>query len=98
MKHLIWIAILFAFAGTARADLWDNKGWVKLGEREVDGKYDHDKIEVGKYEGTFTKMTLVVEKGEIELLDLEVTFGNGDKWHPEVRHYFKEGSRTHVID
>ena len=60
------LAIAFGLSvagGVASAEPWDSKGWVKLGEREVNGKYDHDKIEVGRYEGTFTKLTLYVEKG-----------------------------------
>jgi len=90
-------AVLAAFAlGTAFA--WESKGWVKLGEQTVNGKIDHDTIRVGKYEGKFSKLTLVVEKSELELLSFNVTFGNGEKWAPEVKHYFKEGDRTRVID
>ena len=89
---------LVGFGGSARADGWDSKGWVKLGEREVNGKFDHDKIEVGKYDGKFTKLTLFVEKSEIELLDFEITFGNKERFHPEVKYFFKEGQRTRVID
>ena len=99
MKHLLLLAVLFVFAtGTAHAQAWDNHGWTKLGEREVNGKVDHDVIEVGKYDGKFNKVTLVVERGEIELIDFEVTFGNGERWHPEVKHYFKDGQRTRVLD
>jgi hypothetical protein len=99
MRHaLAALVLLFAFVGTARADRWDSHGWVKLGEREVNGKYDHDVIEVGRYEGKFTKLTMYVEQSEIELLDFEITFGNGERYHPPVKHYFREGQRTHVID
>src|SRR5437660_700324 len=99
LLSLIATVLMFGFLSTARADEgWDRKGWVKLGEREVNGKYDHDKIEVGKYEGKFTKLTLFVEKSEIELLDFEITFGNGERFHPEVKYFFKEGQRTRVID
>src|SRR3954465_10229367 len=95
---LISVLFLFGFVGGARADGWDRTGWVKLGEREVNGRVDHDRIEVGRYEGKFTKLTMYVERSEIELLDFEVTFGNGERWHPEVRFFFKEGARTRVID
>lgn len=84
--------------GVAKAEPWDSKGWVKLGEREVNGRVDHDKIDVGRYEGAFTKLTLYVEKSEMELLDFEITFGNGERFHPEVKHFFREGTRTRVID
>jgi hypothetical protein len=89
---------LVSLGGIARADRWDSKGWVKLGEREVNGKVDRDKIEVGRHEGKFTKLTLVVENSDLELLDFEVGFTNGQKFNPKVKHAFKEGARTRVID
>lgn len=98
------IALSFAFLaallfGGSRADAkgWDNKGWVKLGERSVDRKFDKDKIVVGSKD-RFTKITLVVEDSDLELLDLEVIFGDNEKFHPETKHVFREGSRTRVID
>ncbi len=91
--------LLLVLASPARADGWDKKGWVKLGERTVNGKFDHDKVDVGKYEGKFTKLTMYVEKSDLELNDFEVTFGNGEHWHPaEVKWFFKAGTRTRVID
>jgi len=90
--------LMLGWVGAARAERWDSTGWMKLGEREVNGRVDHDKIDVGRYEGKFSKLTLYVEKSDLELLDFEITFGDGQKFHPEVRHVFKEGSRTRVID
>lgn len=101
MKLSIMFAALVGLVvggGVARAERWDSKGWVKLGEREVNGRVDHDRIEVGARDGKFTKLTLYVENSDLELLDFEITFGNKEKFHPEVRHVFKEGSRTRVID
>ena len=92
------LVALVAGAGQARAERWDSKGWVKLGERTVNGKVDHDRIDVGRYEGKFSKLTLYVENSDLELLDFEITLGNNERFHPEVRHVFKEGSRTRVID
>jgi hypothetical protein len=87
-------------AGTtdAAADRWDSRGWVKLGERSVGGRVDRDRIDVGRHEGKFTKLTLVVEKSDLELLDFEITFANNTKFNPRVSHYFRESSRTRVID
>ncbi len=90
------LVVLATFALNAHA--WESKGWVKLGERTVNGKVDKDTISVGKYEGKFSKLTLVVEKSELELLEFNVTFGNGETWAPDVKHYFKEGDRTRVLD
>ena len=98
------ITTVFAFmlslflVGRANAAPWDSKGWVKLGERSVNGRVDRDSITVGEYKGKFTKLTLVVEQSELELLDFEITFGNGEKFNPKVTHYFRENTRTRVID
>jgi len=77
---------------------WDAKGWTKLGERTVDGRIDHDRIPVGRYEGRFSKLMLVVENSDLELIDFSVLFTRGGPWHPELQHYFKEGQRTRAID
>ena len=94
---LSFVILATVAAGTAHAN-WDNKGWVKLGEQTVNGRVDKDTIRVGRSEGTFSKLTLVVEKSELELLDFVVTFANGQTFHPEVKHYFRASSRTRVID
>jgi hypothetical protein len=99
MKALSILFTLLFMVGTARADVrWDSKGWHKLGDRDVDGRVDKDSITVGAYEGKFSKLTLVVDKSDLELLDFEIVFGNGEKHTPNVKHLFKEGSRTRVLD
>ncbi len=96
---IITAVILALCASTARADVaWDSKGWVKLGEREVTGKLDRDTITVGANDGTFSKLAVVVEQSDLELLDLEIVFGNGERHSPRLRHVFKEGSRSRVLD
>jgi hypothetical protein len=80
------------------APAWDPRGWTLLGERTVDGRYDHDRIDVARYEGKFTKLMLVVENSDLELIDLSIQFERGAPWHPPVSHYFKEGQRTRAID
>jgi len=98
--------IVAATAGAAVAQprpmppqpVWDSRGWVQLGERTVNGRYDHDRIEVGRYEGKFTKLTMVVENSDLELLDFKITFGDRTEYHPKLSHVFREGQRTRVID
>ena len=101
MKLSIMFAALVGLVvggGVARAERWDSKGWVKLGEREVNGRVDHDRIEVGRREGKFEKLTVVVLDSDLEMIDFEIKFGKGAPWHPELKHFFKEGQRTRVID
>lgn len=101
MKTLVTaMIVLLGLIGVrpARADGWDSRGWVKLGERTVNGRVDRDTIEVGRYDGKFTKLTMYVERSDLELLEFEVVFGNGERFTPESHTFFREGTRTRVID
>jgi hypothetical protein len=77
---------------------WDSSGWTLLGEQTVQGRVDRDRINVGRYEGRFSKLTLVVHDSDLELLDFKVTFADRTSWEPRLAHYFREGQRTRVID
>ncbi len=74
------------------------QGWQLLGEQTVKGKRDRDTITVGRYEGKFDQLQLNVLDSDIELKDMTVYFGNGEKWSPGVKHSFKEGQRSRAID
>jgi len=97
--------------GKARVQLWakpdvaapspapvDTAGWAELGHAVVEGKHDKDVIEVGKREGKFVKIMILVEDSDLELFDLVVEFGNGQKFAPETRYTFDQGSRSRAID
>jgi hypothetical protein len=77
----------------------DNKeGWVRLGERSVDGAHDRDVIPVGGREGTFRKIMIAVERNPIELHHVVVTFRDGSQFAPETRLVFGANTRSSVID
>jgi hypothetical protein len=98
MLTAVTVVALVAGFGAARAERWDSHGWVMLGEREVNGRVDHDRIEVGRKEGKFSKLTIYVLDSDLEMIDFEIKFANGAPWHPELKHIFREGERTHMID
>jgi hypothetical protein len=77
---------------------WDSRGWTMLGEQTVNGGRDRDRIQVGRDEGRFTRLTMVVLDSDLELVELEIKFGKGPPFRPAVSHYFRENSRTRVID
>lgn len=76
----------------------DTTGWSLVGEQTVQGKRDRDVITVGKYEGKFDQLQLVVLDSDIDLKDMTVLFANGEKWSPALKHSFREGQRSRVID
>ena len=73
-------------------------GAVPLGERTVNWRADHDAIGVGAYEGTFRSLYFVVEKNSIELFNVTVVYGNGERERFDTRLVFNEGSRSRVLD
>lgn len=77
---------------------WDRRGWQMLGERQIDGRVDADRIDVGRYEGKFTKLQIVVLDSDLELIDFAVKFARGPEWRPRMSHYFREGQRTRALD
>jgi hypothetical protein len=62
----------------------------------VSFQVDRDAIEVGREEGR--KLRVVVQGGPIELYDMKVHFGDGWVFDPQLRHVFREGSTSRVID
>ncbi len=94
------IAVAAPLARAQPGPAWDSRGWVLLGETTVHGhgKMERDSIAVGRQEGKFSKLTIVVENSDLELVDFTVKFGRGEPWRPGVSHHFQEGQRTRVIE
>ncbi len=81
------------------APAFDATGWTLLGTQEVAGRRDRDTIMVGRQEGRFDKLTIVVTDSDVDLKDLTVYFANGQKWSPGgLRHTFREGQRSRAVD
>ncbi len=80
------------------AQLDARSAWDKLGERWVDGRVDRDAIHVGRGDGRFARIQLVVEHSALELYDVVVVFGDGSQFSPQTRLVFGPGSTSRVID
>lgn len=76
----------------------DDKGWELLGMRIVDWGGDHDTIEVTGSEGRFRQIKLDVERGNVDMFDIKITFGDGETHSPATRLEFREGSMSRTID
>jgi len=72
--------------------------WDKLGERWVHGRADRDVIHVGRKEGRFSRIQIVVEHSALEMRDVLIVFGDGSTYSPPTRLVFEPGSTTRVID
>jgi hypothetical protein len=57
-----------------------------------------DVVEVGAREGQFRAIRFEVRQADVEVLDLQVVYGNGQREDIRVRQMFKAGSSSRVID
>jgi len=94
---LCLIALVFSLSSfTFSVD--KSKPLVKLGSKKVSFLIDKDVIHVGAKRGTFKKIQLKVTGGNLNMHKVLVEYGNGEKDVINVRHTFKKGSLSKVID
>lgn len=97
-RLLVCMMVVAASPAFAQKGGFDATGWTLLGSQNVKGKHDHDTIAVGKNEGRFDELQMVVTDADIKLKQLTVVFANGQRWSPKLSHVFKEGQRSRAID
>jgi hypothetical protein len=76
----------------------DMTGWRLMGDAWVTGQFEREIIRVGKYEGRVARVMLVVTDSNLEVRDVMIQFGNGQRWSPGLRNSFGDGSRSRAID
>jgi hypothetical protein len=72
--------------------------WELLGRKDVSFLVERDTIDVGRAEGRFHVLRIVVDGAPVEIRDIRVTFGDGSSFHPETRLNFAAGSESRTID
>ncbi len=72
--------------------------WVKLGSRKVNFGLDRDVIRAGAKDGGFRKLKLQVTGGALSMHRMVVEYGNGTTDNIPLKHNFRRGQGTRVID
>lgn len=72
--------------------------WVQLGCQQVGFRTDRDVVRVGRREGRFSAIRLVVRDNAVEMLDLKVIYANGEPDDIPVRSIIRPGDRTRPLD
>jgi len=72
--------------------------WENLGCRDVGFFVDRDVITVGRDEGAYSAIKLRVRGNRIEMLDLKVYYGNGQRDDIPVRAIIPDGGETRPLD
>ena len=100
MKALSVLGLLlcaFLFIGISEAA--QRRGqWQLLGEQEVDFKNDRDRIDVKRASGPYRDLRIEVRDAPIEINEMIITFGDGEKFRPKIKARFREGRGSHVIN
>jgi hypothetical protein len=76
----------------------EHAGWEKLGERDINGAVDHERVVVGRADGKFRMIMVEVKREPVELYDLSVTFGDDQHWEPGTRLVFDANTRSREIE
>lgn len=97
-------ALLLIFSLCVVANAQGNRRWERqqrweyLGEANVDGRNDHDRISVGRSDGRFREIQLRVQRGPIEFHRVVLHYANGGDDEVPVREHIRAGSQTRPID
>ncbi|HVO93541.1 MAG TPA: hypothetical protein VMT22_11905 [Terriglobales bacterium] len=92
------LSFLVAACATTGSRYDGGRGWELLGQREADLRVEHDRIEVGRREGSFREIRLAVRGAPVEIYNVVVTFGDGKTFSPNLRLRFDENSASRDID
>ena len=96
-RIVLFLACLAGFASTlslhARGQVWDF-----LGDTQIDGTKDHDRIQVTRRNGVFHTIQLRVSGDAIFLDRVVVHFGDGTSEQLAVRGRIWPEGRNHTID
>ena len=76
----------------------DMTGWRLMGADWVTGQFAREVIRVGKPEGRVARVMLVVTDSHLDVGDVVIQFGNGQRLSPGLRSSFADGSRSRAID
>jgi len=76
----------------------DMTGWRLMGDAWVTGPFERQIIRIGKVEGRFARVMLVVTGSTLEVGDVVIQMGDGQRWSPGLRHSFADGSRSRAVD
>jgi len=95
-RHFFSLAAGLAAAVPALAQYGPR--WEYLGEANVDGANDRDRIAVGRDHGQFRAIRLRVERATIRFDRVVIEFGNGERHEIRIASEIPPGRETRVIE
>jgi hypothetical protein len=95
-KFAMLAAVALAFVSCVTVS-YAPQGSVFLGARTVDYRAERGDIGVGDYHGWFRSLYFEVERNDIELFNVVVVYGDGQRERIDTRLIFDSGSRSRII-
>jgi hypothetical protein len=92
------VAIGIAAVGAVVLQAQRGENWVRIGERVVTDKADHDTIPVTGARGTFKAVKFEVLRHAVDFHRVVIHFGNGDDQKLDLRSTIPAGGSSRVID
>jgi len=98
-RLLFFVPLLAALLTTALPTTAQPRGeWEVLGEQRTRPGLESLTIDIGRRAGRFDAVKIAVSGGNVLLLGVEITFGNGDEQKVRVRVPVTSGNETSPID
>lgn len=72
---------------------WEHLGCVNIGQQA-----GHDILELSRRDGRFSALSLLAIGNDVEIIDLNVVYGNGRPDDIRVRSLLREGEKTRPLD
>ncbi|MDH3296860.1 MAG: DUF2541 family protein [Gemmatimonadota bacterium] len=98
MNTKLLAVCLFLATGACASGPVHGSGWVRLGERTVTDRIDHDRIDIGARAGEFDRIKLTVDRTAVDFHRVLVIFGNGTRQEIPIRTTIRAGGETRSID
>lgn len=95
---LAGVMALTMTVGDAEARKGGKRNWELLGSQKVGFLTDKDVIQVGRKDGDFSKIKIVVKGNDVEFKDVDIVYGNGQKDDINIRNRIRAGGETRAID
>jgi hypothetical protein len=90
-KLVVALAVSLFTAGAAYAG-----EWVRLGDRTVGFRNDYDTIHVGRHEGAFKRLKLLIRNNDIKLNSIKIFFGNGEVENVIFDRHIRAGGEAEI--
>jgi hypothetical protein len=79
-------------------DPWSEQGWTFLGDAKVISRRGRDTVRLRPNQGSYTRIVLVIEGGDLEVSDARFKARRGPPVDVSVGHRFRDGATSREIE